>query len=527
MVRSDAGDLALYNRGAGPVSEGAIGCLGDGPAGGSGLRSRQARCGHTVGIYSMGHAWRSAMAGLLLLGGLLGRPQGPAWSEPMPRPQLEECTIAVLTGKATADGRPILWKNRDAAHRENEVRYFDDRPYSYVALLNAGGTNHSWIGINERGLGVLNSLAYNLSDSLPEGYSNGLLMKEALRTCADVTEFEGLLRRSNQGGREHPANFAVIDAHGGARIFEDATHAFVVYDANDPSAAPNGFLARANFSISADTTGVNTARYHRCRRLLAEAVFQGGAGVDFLLQQVGRDLVTPGADPYPFPYGGAPAGYPGAVGYVDASETINRHWSVAGGAIMGVREGEDPRLSTFFSVVSHPAVTITLPVWVAAGHTPAALDGGGASPLCELAVTRARTLFDFPGVPFLLDTRRLDDGAGTGYLVQVEAIEGWLIPRTLHWIQRWREGGVSPEEMARAESGMAADAFEQYRSGTATPGRALQLASSPDPGSAHEHRRGGLLSALLRKSTLEVLGRKRPRLRDQSSGGIHLAPDVP
>ena len=41
----------------------------------------------------------------------------------------EECTIAVLAGPATPDGRPILWKNRDAASINNEISYFTDRTF--------------------------------------------------------------------------------------------------------------------------------------------------------------------------------------------------------------------------------------------------------------------------------------------------------------------------------------------------------------------------------------------------------------
>ena len=36
------------------------------------------------------------------------------------------CTTAVVSGKATADGRPLLWKNRDADDLHNQAVYRDD-----------------------------------------------------------------------------------------------------------------------------------------------------------------------------------------------------------------------------------------------------------------------------------------------------------------------------------------------------------------------------------------------------------------
>ena len=71
----------------------------------------------------------------------------------------EECTIAVLTGKATRDGRPILWKNRDAGYLDNEVIFFTDGRYKSVALVNAGETDKAWIGLNERGFAITSGSA--------------------------------------------------------------------------------------------------------------------------------------------------------------------------------------------------------------------------------------------------------------------------------------------------------------------------------------------------------------------------------
>ena len=79
-------------------------------------------------------------------------------------------------------------------------------------------------------------------------------MKQALQICATVKEFEQYLELTNSIGRPNPANIAVIDADGAAAIFEAGNNSFVRFDANDAILAPEGFLARANFSLSADTS---------------------------------------------------------------------------------------------------------------------------------------------------------------------------------------------------------------------------------------------------------------------------------
>ena len=53
----------------------------------------------------------------------------------------EECTTAVFAGKATVDGRPLLWKNRDTSDENNEVVFISGGTYDVLALINAGQTD--------------------------------------------------------------------------------------------------------------------------------------------------------------------------------------------------------------------------------------------------------------------------------------------------------------------------------------------------------------------------------------------------
>jgi hypothetical protein len=365
---------------------------------------------------------------------------------------------------------------------DNEVVFFDDGVYDYVALVNAGQINKAWIGLNEQGFAILNSLSYNLADSLTGGWTNGELMKKALQVCATVDDFELLLAQTNNPGRNNPANLAVLDAYGGGAMFEAGNRSWRRFDVDDPTVAPEGFLARANFSLSADTSGVDRYRYDRCRHLLQEAVDADGVDITWMLSRVSRDLCTAKIDPYPLPYEGTPPGYPDAFGYVDATNTINRRSSAAGGVVLGVRPDEDPFLSTFYAMVGHPVVTIALPVWVTAGPTPDELDGLVTSPVCDLALSRKADCYDHSTNSSLINTFHLVDDRRISFLGLVERVERWLLPQVQQHLDEWREDGVDPEEMSTVEEQLAHEAFIGYKGGPLYPPQErVGLLVTPNP----------------------------------------------
>jgi hypothetical protein len=380
---------------------------------------------------------------------------------------LEECTIAVLSGKSTADGRPILWKNRDSGYTDNELAYFDDGLYPYITVINAGDSLNAWIGVNEPGFAVLNALSYNLPDSVSGGITNGWLMKLALQTCATVDDFEKLLGRTSEPGRENPANFAVIDALGGAAMFEVGSHHHRRFDASRAGAMGTGvtgagYLVRTNFSLSADTTEVETWRFRRAGELVGQ-VANGLARREDLFR-ISRDLCSALCNPYPLPFNGTPPGFPSARGYVDTRETIQRVSTVSSGLIQGVRPGEDPRLSTFFVALGKPAVAPFVPAWVAGGKTPPELDGPLTSPFSDLALARARTCYDYPGTPRLINTRKLDSltGAGRHSTPLLCDLEMKMLTRVDSLLAAWRLGGAFPADVAAQERLLSASMYAIY-----------------------------------------------------------------
>ena len=71
----------------------------------------------------------------------------------------EGCTIAVISGQATTDGRPLLWKNRDIRRRNNKVLRFTEKGMSIIGLVTTGKNESKqvWAGINQTGFAIMNS----------------------------------------------------------------------------------------------------------------------------------------------------------------------------------------------------------------------------------------------------------------------------------------------------------------------------------------------------------------------------------
>lgn len=85
----------------------------------------------------------------------------------------EACTSAIVSGRLTANGRPLLWKNRDTGDQNNRVERIKahDGLYEFVALFDARDTKDSaaWLGFNECGFAIMNTASYNLNDdNVPE-----------------------------------------------------------------------------------------------------------------------------------------------------------------------------------------------------------------------------------------------------------------------------------------------------------------------------------------------------------------------
>jgi hypothetical protein len=379
------------------------------------------------------------------------------------------CTTAVISGAATADGRPILWKSRDASDLHNQVVWRNDGRYSYLGVVNQGDAlgMEIWAGINSTGFAIMNSASYNLDDK--ETLAEGAIMKLALQSCRTVADFQALLEASNATGRDTTANFGVIDAAGGAAIFETGLKAYVRYDATDPKPAPGGYLIRTNYSESGDAElGSGMLRAERARTLFAEILAAGKLDVATLLGRVVRDVANAATGQFPR----AP-GYAAPFAYI--GDSINRSETASAAVFHGAAAGEDPRLATMWVILGQPISGAAVPLWVGAGAVPVPLAVGEDPAPLNAAFDRVRDLL-IPSrrgdLKRYLDARVLR-AAEPGLVPALAAVEKANLERAGALLAAWRTAAPEAAAMAAAQEEIAAATL------TATEALLARVAAAP------------------------------------------------
>jgi len=356
------------------------------------------------------------------------------------------CTTAVVSGRATTDGRPLLWKNRDISNTKNEVAYINSGKYAVTAQVNGGARKSVWMGVNSAGLCIENSLCKDLVGPDSKGPGNGEFMLQALQNCATVDDVEKLLEATNKSGRTTNGSFGVIDAQGGAVLFEAAPHRYVRFDANDPKVAPDGIIVRSNFSCTGqkfecpppvDKLGeiYSADRYKRAATILRPEV--GKIEVKTLLRFCARDLGDADGGAVPGSVNGTTGELPE---FVVTKNTIGRSTTVSFAVFHGVKPGENPLLTTMWLGLGDPKFSAAVPCWVATAGVASELSGKDGAPIC-LAVNDLRARF--------YDKER--EGVYTAGLDQVWQtlwpLEDELVERTAARLATWRQVGVDPQSM--------------------------------------------------------------------------------
>ena len=122
------------------------------------------------------------------------------------------CTSVIITSKASKDGRPMIFKNRDTGSLSNICIERQGTLYRYVGIANARDTipQEIWGGHNEKGFAIINTADYNLNEKNEKEELEGEIMRIALGECATLADFEKFLDQ-----RERPlcvnTNYGVID----------------------------------------------------------------------------------------------------------------------------------------------------------------------------------------------------------------------------------------------------------------------------------------------------------------------------
>ena len=369
----------------------------------------------------------------------------------------QSCTTAVVSGKYTKDGRPMLMKNRDTRSINNVIRYFNAKPYSFIGLVNSHDPKGKsiWIGNNDAGFAIMNSASYNLNvgDTLRQSGLEGRLMKQALQYCKTIEDFQRMLDTISKPYLLE-ANFGVIDANGGAAYFELNNHKYVKIDANDPTVAPYGYIIRTNFSFTGEISSKNASgyiRYQTASELFYDAVSTNNLNAEFIVGDVFRTLnhsltKTDLAD-----YGNLPEN---TTRFCAFRDFIPRSSTSSAVVIQGVKKDENPEFTTLWAVVGFPLTSVVVPFWIKGGENLPEITSYNKklndSPICNAALHFKKDCFSYRFGIFnkdYININSLLNADKTGYMQLLAPIEKGIFEKANHQLAAWRKSKISKSEV--------------------------------------------------------------------------------
>jgi hypothetical protein len=305
------------------------------------------------------------------------------------------CTVAVVSGKVTTDGKPLIWKNFDNSSSANQqVAYFPAKkagPGGYnmvyrfedgMKLLNNGSAITPSGGVNESGFAIAGTTVYQDYNITVEPLNvNTVLMEEALATCTTLAEFESLLKNwpFKHFGTIISANFVVIDAKGGAALYEcfsghlNTGLNLIQFRKNDAntgkvtnqwgwtikSAQSNfiGFHIMTNYNYYIPWN-VGQDRKYRAEAILTKLVYDKRISYRTVMREVTKDVI-------------------GKQVQTDLSSETNysttyclsRNATRSAIVVRGVASGGDSRLVTLWASLGEPSVGVFVPFFPAAKGT--------------------------------------------------------------------------------------------------------------------------------------------------------------
>ena len=363
------------------------------------------------------------------------------------------CTSIIITGKATPDGRPLMWKHRDTGAPYNHIGYFAEGGYRFLGLVNSDDPEGAvWTGSNETGFSIMNTASYNLKDDdIKEMDQEGNLMRKALRVCKTVQDFEHFLDTLPRPMRVE-ANFGVIDAYGGAAYYETNNERYYKKDANDPNLAPEGYLIYTNFSFEGRTDeGKGYVRYENAKKIFKE-MRDGGFTPQRIFQQASRSFYNSLLDIDLMDKEQSPNN---RTGWFVEQDFIPRLESTASIVIQGVKSGMNPELTTMWTALGYPPTSVAIPLWVKMGKEQSALVTYDAS--------YKTALLDWYSVQLQKNVYSIHRGNGqkylhwqllwnddqSGYIQQLRAVENRIFDLFDAHKTEWEQNGLDTKEIQR------------------------------------------------------------------------------
>ncbi len=362
------------------------------------------------------------------------------------------CTTVVASGKATVDGRPLLFKTADGSAdslRTNIYIYNHSGKYAYIgcARLNFPTVNSIFYGQNEKGFAMVNNTAHDLDGTTNPNAAKGNIIRLGLENCATVEEFEQMLQTIKPF--VYGSNYGCIDAMGNAAYFECGKDGYKKYDANDPKVAPNGYLVRTNWAMSGNVNkGTGVSRFMMISKLAEQAFASGGISVSRAISW-GRCLQhglthtnllkkMPKNEQHETP--------------IHFTDFIPRYTTGGMVVIQGVLKEENPLLTTSWLAMGNPLVTPVIPLWITTGKklpNYVGKDCNGKCPMGEWAMTLKDYIWEYKGGECYnyIALNRLVNKKHTGILQQLLRMEEPILAKGRKLLETSREKGLNYDDI--------------------------------------------------------------------------------
>jgi hypothetical protein len=363
------------------------------------------------------------------------------------------CTSAIISGKLTIDGRPLLLKHRDTGELNNRIENFNGKKYDFIGLVNSPSIGEEvWGGTNTVGFSIINTASYNLKDDdVKEMDKEGLLMYKALGVCKNLKDFESFLDNYERPMRVE-ANFGIIDAEGGAAYYEVNNNSWKKFDVNDPNVAPDGYYVVTNFSFSGrKDEGMGYVRYMSANKIFSEKAKEGNITPKWVFDNISRsfyhsilnidlksDILLDN----------------GGSGWFIDQDFIPRKSSSASIVFQGVKRGENAEFTIMWALLGYPPLGIAVPLFAKYGsELPYFVIKGDDSnaELCNMALLLKDDVFSIKrgnGNKYF-NFSKLYNINGKGYSQQISNIEEEVITHFNDKMDKWRSKGIDIKELSK------------------------------------------------------------------------------
>ena len=338
------------------------------------------------------------------------------------------CTSFIVSGRATKDGRPLIFKNRDTGDQNNVIVVGQGELYRYMGIAASWDKKpvENWGGHNEAGFAIINTAAYNMNGCEGKDTDNdGRLMRRALEVCRTLADFENLLDTLPQP-LELNSNFGVLDGEGGCAYYETGHYKYVKFDANNPQEAPDGYLVRTNHGMTGcRDIDRGVERFMAISDFMAEACRKENLDCEYLIANVPRYL-THGLTKQNL-YEQLPKDE-NDTRYIHFSEFIPRYITSSALLVQGVKPGETTSHTISWTNIGWPCASVAIPLMLEEGVTlPAIVQRGenDKSWLCSKSIEQKLKVFNLTrgNKRDYIDLSKLVNAAGTGIVQRVMPLE--------------------------------------------------------------------------------------------------------